>query len=41
MEGLVDRPDSQAGFTKFTELGLHHFAFEAVLLPHREHFLAK
>jgi hypothetical protein len=40
LEGFVDRPDSEAGFTKLKELGLHHFAFEAVVLRHREHFSA-
>jgi hypothetical protein len=38
MEGFVNRSDRQAGFTKLQEVGLHNFAFEAVVLRHPTHF---
>jgi len=40
LEGFVDRPDGQAGFTKLKDIGLHNFAFEAVVLRHPDKFSA-
>lgn len=37
-EGFVNRPDGSAGFTKLKEIGLHNFAYEAVVARHPEHF---
>lgn len=38
IEHAVDRPDGTAGFTALKEVGLEHFAFEAVILRHASLF---
>ena len=38
VERIVDRPDGTAGFTALQEVGLENFAFEAVVLKHKDLF---
>ena len=38
VERIVDRPDGTAGFTALQEVGLENFAFEAVVLRHKDLF---
>lgn len=38
VERIVDRPDGTAGFTALQDVGLENFAFEAVVLKHKDLF---